>query len=192
MAKPSYYIVNGITLYRIVAAPLLLLLVFYHQSNLFKWLLAISFLTDAIDGYIARKYKVISVAGAKLDSIGDDLTVLVAIIGILVFKPEFLRHELVTVIILGSLYILQLVLAMIRYGKPTSFHTWSAKTAAVLQAAFLLLFFFFPDPLYGLFYIMALATVIGLLEEIILVLLLPRWQADIKGVYQIIKKKPIK
>ena len=69
----TYYIVNGITLYRMIAAFLLILLIVNHQPEIFKWLPAISFLTDAVDGCLARRYKVVSVLGAKLDSIADDL-----------------------------------------------------------------------------------------------------------------------
>src|SRR5687767_4320299 len=91
MQKKSYYIINGITLYRLIAAPFLLFLILTRQSDLFKWLLAFSFFTDAIDGYLARKYKVVSVMGAKLDSLGDDLTVIVGVIGLFVLKPDFIK-----------------------------------------------------------------------------------------------------
>jgi cardiolipin synthase len=80
MHKRSYYMVNGITLYRLMAAPLLVLLVINNRFDLFKWLLAISFFTDALDGYLARRYHVISIAGSKLDSIADDLTIVTGII----------------------------------------------------------------------------------------------------------------
>src|SRR6186713_1619428 len=93
MSRRSLYIVNGITIYRIAAAPVLLFLLWKQELDWFKWLLAASFFTDAIDGFIARKYKVTSIAGARLDSIGDDLTVLVAIIGLLALKWEFVVRE---------------------------------------------------------------------------------------------------
>jgi len=192
MSRPARYIVNGITLYRIVTAPLLLFLVWRHELQWFKWLLAASFFTDAIDGYMARKYKVTSIAGSRLDSLGDDLTVLAAIIGMLVLKWAFVLREKVILLILCGLFVLQLVLALVRYGKQSSFHTLLAKTAAVLQAAFLLLLFFLPEPLYILFYIMAAITALDLVEEIILVLFLPRWQANVKGVYWIWRQRHAK
>lgn len=51
---------------------------------------AFLFYTDAIDGFLARRYRVTSLWGAKLDSIDDDLTVFVGLTGIMVFKPEFI------------------------------------------------------------------------------------------------------
>ena len=185
MSQQSRYIVNGITLYRIVTAPVLLFLLWRHEVQWFKWLLAISFFTDAIDGYIARKYKVTSVAGARLDSIGDDLTVLVAIIGMLALKWEFVLREKIILLVLCGLFVIQTVLALARYGRQSSFHILLAKIAAVLQGAFLLLLFFLPQPLYILFYVMAAVTALDLLEEIVLVLLLPSWEADVRGIYWI-------
>lgn len=92
MHKRSYYIVNGITVYRLAATPFLLLLVYYGQFSLFKWLLALSFCTDMIDGYLARKFRVVSVFGAKMDSIADDLTVMVGCVGLFLLDKEFIYH----------------------------------------------------------------------------------------------------
>jgi phosphatidylglycerophosphate synthase len=187
MHKHTYYIVNGITLYRMVAAPVLLLLIISHRPEIFKWLLAISFLTDAIDGYLAHRYKVISILGARLDSIADDLTIAVAITGMIVFKSEFLGQEITPVILLLALFVLQTAFAVVRYGKMSSFHTYAAKTAAILQGIFLLLLFFLDEPVYILFYITAAVTAIELVEEIILVLMLPQWKTDVKGLYWVIR-----
>ena len=189
MHKRSYYMVNGITLYRMMAAPFLIFLIVNQRPDLFKWLLALSFFTDAIDGYLARRYKVMSVLGSKIDSIADDLTIVVAIAGVIVFKPEFLRHEITLIILLLALFILQTILAFIRYGTISSFHTYAAKMAAILQGVFLLLLFFLPGSVYMLFYITAIVTIIDLLEEIILVLMLPQWEANVKGLYWVMKKK---
>jgi CDP-diacylglycerol--glycerol-3-phosphate 3-phosphatidyltransferase len=188
MYKLSYYIINAITLYRLTVTPLLGFLAVDHQLGLFKWLLAVSFFTDAIDGYLSRRYKVTSILGSKLDSIADDLTITAAIVGILVFKPELIRHELVLVGVLLGLFILQATVALIRYRKMTSFHTYMAKIAAVSQGIFLLMLFFLPEPPYAAFYIAAIITIFDLLEEIILVLILPRWQANVKGLYWLNKK----
>lgn len=189
MNKYSYYFVNGITVYRLIAAPVLVLLIFNRQPDLFKWLLGFSFFTDLIDGWLARRYKVNSALGAKLDSIADDLTVVAGITGVIVLKPEFFKQQMVLVILLGALFMLQIILALIRYGKISSFHTYTAKIAALLQGSFLILFFFLPEPVYSLFYITAFVTAIDLVEEIILVILLPEWKTNVKGLYWVIKRK---
>ena len=181
--KKSWYLINGITLYRIFAAPFLLILILNGRLDVFKWLLGLSFFTDLIDGYLARKYQVTSMLGARLDSIGDDLTVLVAMIALLVTHPAFIKQQIVIFIILLALFLIQAIYAFIRYGKFTSFHTYLAKAAALLQGLFFLAFFFLDRPNMVLFYVAALVTMLELIEETILVGMVKEWQTNVHGVW---------
>ena len=187
--KRSYYIINGITLYRVIAAPVLLVLLFKEEYQLFKWLLLLSFFTDFIDGYLARKFKVTSVLGTRLDSIGDDLTVLVAMIGLLKTNFSFVKEQQVFFFVLFLLFLVQVIFSLIRYRKLTSFHTYLAKLAAFAQGVFLLLAFFLDKPLLPLFYSAVLITFLELVEEIIIVGILPSWQTNVKGLYWVLKNK---
>ena len=189
MHKSSYYIINGITLYRLIAAPVLLLLIFYRQVEIFRWFLAFSFFTDAIDGFLARRYKVSSVLGARLDSLADDLTVIVAALAVFLIKKEFVIQQILFVFILLGLYLLQTIMAFRKYGKVSNFHTYLAKATAVFQGIFLILIFFLPKPPLALFYATVIITIIDLIEEIILVLILPKWEVNVKGIYWVSKRK---
>jgi len=187
--KQAWYIINGITLYRTIAAPFLLVLLFTKQYEVFKWLLGVSFFTDLVDGYLARRFKVTSILGTKLDSIGDDLTVLVGLIALFVLKLEFIKQHVIIFIILLVLFIVQTTYAFIRYREMTNFHTYLAKTAALLQGVFLILVFFTEEPILILFYAATFVTMLELTEEIILVNLLPQWKANVKGIYWVLKNK---
>ena len=187
--KKAWYVINGITLYRIIAAPFLLVLIFTGQYDIFKWLLGLSFFTDLIDGFLARKYKVASVLGTRLDSIGDDLTVLVGVIALFVLKGAFIKEHIIVFIILLVLFLVQIIFAFTRYGKMTNFHTYLAKTAALLQGIFLIITFFTDQPNLILFYAAAIVTMLELIEEIILVGLLKHWKANVKGIYWVLKEK---
>ena len=189
MKKNSYYIINGITLYRLIAAPFLLFLIITRNTDLFKWLLAVSFFTDAIDGYLARKYKVVSIMGAKLDSAGDDLTVIVGVTGLFVLRSEFIKNELPWLVVIFILFLIQITAALIRYRAVTSYHTYLAKLAAICQGVFLILSFFMPEPSRLLFYIAIIITALDLLEEIVLTFLLSKWKANVKGLYWVLKQK---
>src|SRR5687767_15464310 len=117
----SYYAINAITLYRLVASAFLLYLILTDKIELFKWFLAFSFFTDAIDGFLARRFKVVSVLGSRLDSIADDFTILMAVIGLFVFRYEFLEKHALFLFILLGLFVVQISYALIRYGKFSSF-----------------------------------------------------------------------
>jgi cardiolipin synthase len=189
MVRRSFYIVNGITLYRLIAAPVMIILIFTGNIEIFKWLLPVSFFTDMVDGYLARKFKVISIIGTKLDSIADDLTIVAAIVGLFVLEPQFIREEIIWIGVLLVLFLFQTILALIKYHKLSGFHTYSAKVSALLQGCFLILIFLLGAPLYPLFYLAAISTSIDLVEEIILIFLLPKWETDVKGVYWVLKRK---
>jgi phosphatidylglycerophosphate synthase len=187
--KTAWYVINGITLYRIIAAPALLILLFTGQYHIFKWLLPVSFFTDLIDGFLARKYKVTSVLGTKLDSIGDDLTVLVGMVGLFYLEWGFIKEQKIILLILLALFIIQVSYAFARYGKMTNFHTYLAKLSALLQGVFLILTFLLGEPNLPLFYAATGITMLELVEETILVYMLPKWQINIKGIYWVMKNK---
>jgi phosphatidylglycerophosphate synthase len=187
--KTLFYMINGITFYRAVASPVILFLIIKGEYDLFKWMLALSFFTDAIDGYLARRFKVESTAGSRLDSLADDLTILAAIFGMVVFRREFLNSQIYVIAILLVLFSLQTIFALVRYGRITSFHTYLAKTAAIFQGLSILQIFFFENPHLVLFYTAACVTIIELIEETIMVSILPVWQANIKGLYWLLKSK---
>jgi phosphatidylglycerophosphate synthase len=189
MKLRSYYLVNAITLYRIVAAPVLVVLALTGNLDIFKWLLPVSFLTDLLDGTMARELKVTSVLGSKLDSIGDDLSFVAAVVGVFAFKLDFILHHIIIIIPLVGLYLFQTIGALVKYGKITSFHTYLAKLAAIFQGGFLILLFLLPTPLYWLFYAAAFLTIADILEEIIILFYLPSWEADVKGIYWVVQKR---
>lgn len=189
MKRISYRLVNAITFYRLAAAPLLIVLLVIEQLQVFKWLLAFSFLTDAVDGWLARRFRVVSLMGARVDSVADDLTVFVAILGLSLYHTDFLYSEWPVVATLVVCYLTQNGIALIRFHKLTSFHTYAAKIAAVLQGIFLVSCYFFEAPVSILFYVAAGCTLLDLAEETVLVLLLDKWEADVKGIYWVLKRK---
>lgn len=183
MHSKAFHIINAITWYRVAMVPVLVALLIFDRIDIFKWLLPVSFFTDSIDGFLARKYKVASVFGARLDSIGDDLTVAAGIAGIVIWKPDFIINQMIPLGFLLALFIIQLILAFNKFGKATSFHTYFAKLAAVAQGIFLILFFFDPDLHPAFFYTAFAITMLDLLEEIILVMVVKKWTANIHGLY---------
>lgn len=179
--KRGYLIVTVITFWRIAAFPILIALICLKQLPLFGWLLGLCYLTDAIDGFLARRFGVTSRSGAEWDSLGDDLTVAASVIGMFVFRWDFVIHLQLFIFVLAALFLLHTLCAMGRYGRLTSFHTRLAKISAVAQAVFFLTLFFFASPPYIIFYAAATLTSLDLLEEIAMILTLDEWESDIPG-----------
>jgi len=184
----NFNIADWFSFYRIFAAPFLLSLIWLDLRLVFTWLLLISYSTDAIDGYLARKLKITSPRGSQLDSFGDQITLIVGLIGLFYFESSFIRANLVLIIIAFVPYILQMLIAYIKYAKATAFHTYLAKLSAVLQSLFILWSLFF-NPEYVLFYIMIIIGLLETFEEITLIFMYDNWASDVKGVYWALRDK---
>ena len=184
----NFNIADWFSFYRIFAAPFLLLLIWLDLRLAFTWLLLISYSTDAIDGYLARKLKITSPRGSQLDSFGDQITLVVGLIGLFYFENEFIKTNLVLIGIAFIPYITQMVIAYVKYGKATAFHTYLAKLSAVLQSIFILWSLFF-NPEYILFYIMLIIGLLDTIEEITLIFIYDNWASDVKGIYWALRDK---
>jgi len=184
----NFNIADWFSFDRIVAAPFLLALIWFDQRLIFSWLLLISYSTDAIDGFLARKLKITSPRGSQLDSFGDQITLVIGLIGLYCFEPQFIINNLVLILIAFVPYIIQMFIAYLKYGKATAFHTYLAKLSAVVQSAFILFsLFFYPE--YSLFYIMILIGLLETFEEITLIFMYKNWASDVKGIYWAFRDK---
>jgi len=178
----NFNIADWFSFYRVIAAPFLVLLLWLDERQLFAWFLLISYSTDAIDGYLARKLKITSPRGSQLDSFGDQITLVVGLIGLLVFENEFIKKNILLISIAFVPYIIQMIIAYYKYGKATAFHTYFAKLSAIIQSAFILYSLFFA-PNYTLFYIMIAFGLLETIEEITLIFMYDNWASDVKGIY---------
>jgi CDP-diacylglycerol--glycerol-3-phosphate 3-phosphatidyltransferase len=178
----NFNIADWFSFYRIVAVPILLVWLWLEEREIFTWFLLVSYSTDAIDGFLARKLKISSARGSQLDSMGDQITLAVGLIGLWVFENQFIRENLLLIAIAFIPYLIQMLIAFKKYGKATAFHTYLAKTSALIQGVFILWTLFF-GPIYWLFYLMIVIGVLETIEEITLIFMYDVWVEDVKGVY---------
>lgn len=184
----NFNIADWFSFYRIAAAPLLLILLWLQIREFFTWMLLISYSTDMIDGYLARKLKITSPRGSQLDSMGDQITFTIGLLGLFLFEFDFIKENYVLILVAFIPYILQMLIAFKKYGKATAFHTYLAKASAVIQAFFILYALFF-GPNYFLFYFMIILGFIETIEEVILISMYDKWVSDVKGIYWALKDK---
>ena len=184
----NYNIADWFSFYRIFAGPFLLLLIWFDERDLFTWMLLVSYSTDMIDGYLARKLKITSARGSQLDSFGDQVTLLIGVIGLFFFESAFMKENLILIVIAFVPYGIQMLIAFKKYGKATAFHTYLAKLSALIQGVFILWLLFF-GPVYWLFYIMIVLGILETIEEISLIFMYDDWVAGVKGVYWALRDK---
>ena len=168
---------------RIVSAPILLFLAWEGYRNTFIILLLVSLLSDAIDGYIARRFNVSSKLGARLDSLGDMAIYLTIPICAWWLWPQLLKQEALFVFIAIAAYIVPLIAGLIKFRKIPSYHTYGAKIAAVFMSTAILLLFL--TEFTWLFRIAAIFQVLVACEEVLITIKLPILQSNIKSIWHL-------
>lgn len=77
---------NGVSIIRIVAIPIILILLFFSE-RVFQWITAFLFLsvslTDMLDGYLARRRKLVTTLGKFLDPLADKLLIVTTLIALM-------------------------------------------------------------------------------------------------------------
>jgi len=129
-----YSIPNILSLLRLALVPLLVGLASAQRGDIFLVVLAVSLLSDVLDGYLARKLGLVSELGAKLDSWGDILTYAAMILGLHLIWPDIFDKQAEFLFAAMMSFILPTLLAFRKFGAYPSYHTWGAKLAAVLMA----------------------------------------------------------
>ena len=168
---------------RIVCAAILLFLAWEGYRNAFIVLLLASLLSDAIDGYIARRFNVTSKLGAKLDSLGDMAIYLTIPICAWWLWPQILKQEALFVFIAIAAYIVPLIAGLIKFRKIPSYHTYGAKIAAVFMSTAILLMFLIEFT--WIFRIAAIFQILVACEEILITILLPILQSNVKSIWHV-------
>lgn len=179
-----------ITSYRLLMFPVILYFIISGKETLFAVFFVINMITDFFDGYIARKLKMETELGAKLDSFADNFTYLLAFIGLLVFKMDELRPHLLSFGIFIGMLVLTVIISLIKFRKFPSFHLKMTKISGDIQALFFVCLFTlgFFAPLY---YLMIVWGILGAIEHIAIQMIIPEMRSNVKGLYWILKERRI-
>lgn len=178
---------NLLSAYRIVAIPFILYTIFNEDKQLFIILVSINLITDILDGLIARLFKLQTELGARLDSLADVGTYLMAFIGMIVLEQEFVHAQKVPFLMIISLWILPQLISLIRFRRLPSFHLWSNKLLGYIQGIFIFTYFVYGyNQIY--FYFMIACSCLAYLEELIIVVFIPELRSNLKSVFLILKQ----
>ena len=174
------YLPNIISGLRLAAVPVLVWLAMNNHREPFAWLALAAGATDILDGWLARRFDWVSKAGALLDSTADVLLVLVTLFGIwTLHRYVIVDHPLVMWSVFTIWFAVHLI-ALIRYGKLASFHTWLTRVGLLLFGAFAIILFFF-EFVPWFYYFAGTICFLGGVENLIMVLLLRTWTPNIHG-----------
>jgi CDP-diacylglycerol--glycerol-3-phosphate 3-phosphatidyltransferase len=179
---------NLISAARIASVPVLGWLAWQGRVEPFQWLLLAALLSDILDGLIARGFNLGSPLGAFLDSVADALLMVVAVYGVWVFHRDFVTTHGAWVLLVLGLWLLEMLISLLRYGRISSFHTYAVRAGAYALGVFVMALF-----LWGfnpwLFGAAVVINVLAYLEELAILWLLPAWTANVRGLYWLLRDR---
>ena len=181
---------NALSMYRLLSFPFLLWMVLTGRENLFAIFLCINLVTDILDGLIARGFNLQTKFGARLDSLADNGTYILAFLGIVYFKMEVLKDVMWMLYLFLFLFILGNVTSLLKFRKFPSLHLYSTKIAGYAQGIFF--FSLFAIGYYPLlFYLAMILGYLSWLEEFIILLRLDKMRSNARGLYWLSKEKEL-
>lgn len=186
--KAHITVPNILSFYRIVAFPAILYFALAHWEKTFVTLLVINLVTDILDGFIARRFNMETELGARLDSIADVGTYILAITGIFVFKAHDFAPYLSSFYWFLFLFLAANVLSLIKFGRFPSLHLYSWKIGGYIQGFFffvLFVFGFYP----AFYYFMITWGILAFSEHILIQLLIDKMRSNQKGLYWVLKNR---
>jgi phosphatidylglycerophosphate synthase len=172
---------NLLSLSRLVMAPLMVVAAAMGYPRAFTLFYAVSLFTDATDGFLARWLHAESELGATLDSRGDLAVALCLPIGAFLLWPEMMRGLIPFILIALAGYLAPILVGTLRYGRLPCFHTWGAKTLAILVGLSLLVMFLTQNTLC--FRLCIPLLILESVEELVMIAMLPKWHPNVPSLW---------
>lgn len=176
---------NVLSALRLASIPPLLALAWLDRPIAFLALLLAAIVSDALDGWLARRLQATTPLGTRLDSLADYGVYITVPLAAWWLWPEIVVREAFWFALVVVGYALPGAIALARFRRLTSYHTWSAKLAvALLSVAVLVLFA--GGPAWPLHVGAPVALIAGL-EQSLITLLASRPRDDVPTVFHALR-----
>lgn len=178
------FVPNVISILRIAFSLSLLFIDLFSWKFVFIYLLC--GMSDALDGYIARRTKTQSIFGAKLDTTAD--IVMFAVI-LYIFIPVITLSNRITIWLLTILLIriISIIIVYLKYKVFAMLHTYSNKITG-------LLLFFVPIAIgssleISIIYFVCFIASVSAVEELAINILSKSMELDIKSIFALLSAR---
>ena len=172
-----------LTTLRLALAPVLLWIVRDGTAGLpYVAIILAAFVSDIFDGVIARKVGVSTAGLRRYDSRTDLIFYATAAWTVWLVHPEEVRQVAPLLAVLIALELVRPAFDIAKFGKQSSYHSYSAKTFGVAVALALILLMGFG--IGGIF--ITIAVILGIvadIEGLTMSLMLSEWTHDVKSVF---------
>lgn len=175
------YIPNGITCARMIVA--LFLVLQPLQSSRFIMLYLLCGATDVLDGMLARRWKVQSRLGARLDSLADFIFIIIVLVKVLpfIFIEDRRYQYLVGIVVIVMIRFTTLLVLKFRFHTISWLHTYGNKlTGLCLFVSPLLLI---GIGMHATIWFVGSIAFLSAVEELMISIRMQSLDLDIKGLF---------
>jgi len=157
------------------------------------WMVVTGLLSDIFDGILARRWKCDTAAVRLFDSMADIVFYLGCAVALAMSQPQLSRSFALPIAIVLGLEALKLVFDFVKFGKPTSYHTYLAKTWGLVLAITVVMSFAMSFAMHSMIALRIawwIALVLGLLyclEGLAISIIMPEWRHDLKTLPRALK-----
>lgn len=162
---------NLLSTLRLILNPVLWALALLELRVQLGILLAIAFITDGLDGYIARRFNLSTKFGSRLDSIADTLLQISVWIWLLLLEPQAIIDHPWIFWSASLISLISMLLGLIKFGKLPNLHLYSTKIAGFAYSLFMVTTFLFEGYIEILFFAMIFFVFVGAMETTLLQLI---------------------
>ena len=184
---PNLTLPNLISSIRFIAAPIMLWLAWNGYGVAFMAVLALSFLTDVLDGLAARITGQMTQFGAMLDTWADLVTYMTIGFGSWWLWSDIVHREDTYLYIILACFLIPALLGTIKFDTYVSYHTWGVKIAAA-SIGLSLYPLFLGGPAWP-FRIAVFIYVIAALEEVAITLTLNKIQSNVRTLWHVLQQR---
>ena len=153
----------------------------------FLILLGLALVTDALDGFLARRLKAESELGRKLDSWGDYAVVTAVAYGLWALWPDMVHHEAAWLITGFAACFAIVIYGLVRWRRILAYHTLASKVFAVLMPVALALLL--ADWSAVPFHFVVMVQVVAAAEELAIALVLPGYSGQVRSLRHALRQR---
>lgn len=172
---------TALTIFRLLSAPVLMVLAYMGRERYFLWLAIAALLSDVLDGALARRLGASSETGRLLDSWADLLIALVSFAGATLLWPDTMREEAGYFALVLAALVIPNAWGLLRFRRLLGYHTISAKASGVILAVGAVALFTGLTPI--LFRLASFLELAVAAEYVAISLILPGWTGEMKSAW---------
>jgi len=158
-----------------------------QKPRVLFWVIVVCGITDALDGFLARRLHCESDLGARLDSLGDLLFFSALVLYVVRYQMDAIQKYLLGIYAIFLIKTISLVVCTIKNHTTYSLHTYGNKLTGILVVVSICLILLTGDGMFT-----AVLVVIGILsaiEELLIMSLYKNPDINIRSIFQGKKKK---